>query len=761
MATIYDVARAAGVSIGTVSNYLNGKYVGSVRSRSIKAAIDELHYTPNRVARSLKSRTAEQIMLILPDLNEGVYSEITSAVIHTMQDSGYEVLLELTNDSPHREEKILAKCFSPTVAGVLLCSCNPAATETFRQLQETKPLIFLLHQPDGLEKYCFVGFDNYDIIQRITRFILDEGEDSIGLWTGLETFSDERACVKAFRETLKRSGRSISADNDKIVSLASIREVIFRHATQMFIHGGYPKYILASSKLIADALIEAAYYQNILLNQNICIISLGDGKWSNSDQVSCSLSTIRSVKSLAQEACQYILECINAGGVYEYRSRQIQDEFSTTRLRSSIKQLYNNGVYHKRTLTNSKRLIIISPDCDTGVLSIRQLLPFICENTGLDIDLQLFPVSDIAPLALKQSRTQELLFDMIHLDTPWMQQVVEAGVIRDITKYFEDRPLLTNAMVPGILDALATVQGRIYGAPSLLCSQMLFYRKDFFENPFLQNSFLEHYNRPLKPPTSWFEYNLIAEFFTKSRNPESPCEFGVIMSTKDPEMMLTEVFPRIWFYGGRVFDDFGNVVLYSEETLQGIRSYLSCIQFAQPGHHDNLLPTLPVLFSQGSAAMMIGYDIHACNIMDFGRTRFYDKIGFAPLPGRISTMGGWNYCVNVHSRKLNQCYQFLDSLLSSELSIPYTLLGGGSPRKNIVSKPEVVAMYPWMQDTAENFQQSRPRRVPASVEYVNPPETEVERVIAEAVYKSMKNPHLLKNYLHDADRMLNEMRKHR
>ena len=71
MATIKDVARLAGVSIATVSNYLNNtKQVSKESAQKIQDAVDELHYTLNQNARNLKSRQNTDIGVILPSLND-------------------------------------------------------------------------------------------------------------------------------------------------------------------------------------------------------------------------------------------------------------------------------------------------------------------------------------------------------------------------------------------------------------------------------------------------------------------------------------------------------------------------------------------------------------------------------------------------------------------------------------------------------------------------------------------------------------------
>ena len=83
---------------------------------------------------------------------------------------------------------------------------------------------------------------------------------------------------------------------------------------------------------------------------------------------------------------------------------------------------------------------------------------------------------------------------------------------------------------------------------------------------------------------------------------------------------------------------------------------------------------------------------------------------------------------------------------------------GGSPRKNVVTRPEVTSMYPWMQYTDDTFQKSRKRLVIQSSEYVNPSEIETERILAWVVQKSILEPNRIKDFLREGDRKLNQMR---
>lgn len=155
---------------------------------------------------------------------------------------------------------------------------------------------------------------------------------------------------------------------------------------------------------------------------------------------------------------------------------------------------------------------------------------------------------------------------------------------------------------------------------------------------------------------------------------------------------------------------------------------------------------------------MIAYDIHACNMINFKSSKVFDKIGFAQIPGRKPVMGGWNFCVNANCKFIDACYQFFDALYSPDLAIPYTLLGGGSPRRNIANSPEVAAMYPWMQCSDDFFQRSIPRVAPLRHGFDAPSENAVEKALSEVVYTSIRDPDQLENALRQAQEKLTALR---
>lgn len=121
MATIKDVARLAGVSLGTVSNYLNGRaLVAKPTAERIQRAIDELGYRVDWGARALRMRQTKSVGLIVPDISNPFYSEIARVVAHELWDHGLQTLLCDSTSDEERELAHLHNLASRRVDGVLM-----------------------------------------------------------------------------------------------------------------------------------------------------------------------------------------------------------------------------------------------------------------------------------------------------------------------------------------------------------------------------------------------------------------------------------------------------------------------------------------------------------------------------------------------------------------------------------------------------------------------------------------------------------------
>lgn len=127
MATIYDVAAKAGVSIGTVSRFLNRSgYVGQQSRAKIAAAIDELGYSPNGVARSLMTKRTRMLGFIVSDLTNPFTPEVARGVQDVADESGYCTLIYNTDGDGQREVRALTLLRERQADGLII---TPPETE--------------------------------------------------------------------------------------------------------------------------------------------------------------------------------------------------------------------------------------------------------------------------------------------------------------------------------------------------------------------------------------------------------------------------------------------------------------------------------------------------------------------------------------------------------------------------------------------------------------------------------------------------------
>lgn len=142
--TIYDVARLAGVSTATVSRALNdtGQIAPATRG-SIKAAVAQLGYRPNRIARSLATRSTQTIALLLPDITNPLYGELVRGVQELALEHEYTTLLCTTDGDPEREERYLDLLRAKQVDGALVDGLVTTADRIGRFVRDGFPIVCL------------------------------------------------------------------------------------------------------------------------------------------------------------------------------------------------------------------------------------------------------------------------------------------------------------------------------------------------------------------------------------------------------------------------------------------------------------------------------------------------------------------------------------------------------------------------------------------------------------------------------------------
>lgn len=119
MVTIKDVAQDAGVSVGTVSNVLNGGSVGEERKKRVEESIDKLGYQVNKLARGMRKQRTDNVVVILPNISNPFYSTLLQNLERELVLAGKQTLLCISEGNAEKEMNYLRMARNSKVDGII------------------------------------------------------------------------------------------------------------------------------------------------------------------------------------------------------------------------------------------------------------------------------------------------------------------------------------------------------------------------------------------------------------------------------------------------------------------------------------------------------------------------------------------------------------------------------------------------------------------------------------------------------------------
>lgn len=208
--TIRDVARAAGVSPGTVSRAMHDSpLVKEETRRRIMRAVEELNYVPNVAARRLSLGRSLTVTVVVPFFEHPAVVERLKGAVHALAASEYGMVLRTLTTAAEREEVIQALPRHRETDGLLLLSVDPT-TEELECLRETRvPLVLVGSRRSALRAFHRVTVDDVRGARRAIRYLIGQGHERIGfIGEGESSLSltPSRACYQGYREALEEEG---------------------------------------------------------------------------------------------------------------------------------------------------------------------------------------------------------------------------------------------------------------------------------------------------------------------------------------------------------------------------------------------------------------------------------------------------------------------------------------------------------------------------------------------------------------------------
>ena len=198
MSTISDVAREAGVGVGTVSRVLNGgKSVNEKTRRLVEEAISKLAYTPNSSAKRLRQNKSGVIALMIPVLYHPFFSRFAEAAEQEADSHGYSMLLVASQQHVEKEKRIIERIKRKEVDGAIFVTHYEHRQEDFLGC----PLVSIdRHLGENIP--C-VTSDNYEATKKSIEYLIEKGCKKIG-YIGTKPLVDSEIMLreKVYREVM-------------------------------------------------------------------------------------------------------------------------------------------------------------------------------------------------------------------------------------------------------------------------------------------------------------------------------------------------------------------------------------------------------------------------------------------------------------------------------------------------------------------------------------------------------------------------------
>lgn len=254
-ASIKEVAKLAGVSVATVSHVINQtRFVGEVTRDRVLAAIEELQYSPNILARKFKTGSRDTVGFVVPDIANGYFATVIEEVEDVLQGRGFRLIVSNTREDPARELDSIKMLSSGVADGLVVASTLDDYREIKAALPHNFPVVLidrsLLHASVDV-----IRTDNTTAIVEGTAALFARGHRTIGFMASVKRLSTTAERVRAYRQALEAFG--VAPDDGLISYLESMTDPVEPIARSLIERGATA--IVASNNVLTAKLLAAAH----------------------------------------------------------------------------------------------------------------------------------------------------------------------------------------------------------------------------------------------------------------------------------------------------------------------------------------------------------------------------------------------------------------------------------------------------------------------------------------------------------------------
>ncbi len=269
-----DVARAAEVSVATVSRVLNGyPHVAAQQRERVLAVIEALNYRPNRNAQNLRARKSTLVGVVVPDIANPYFMAMVRGCEDVAQQSGLAVIVASTEENAERERQQLESIVDHGVTHVVLA---PATEEDealdFLAVRGTHCVLVDRDVPGS--PYGAVLNDDLEAVTALVEVLVQAGHRDIGVVAGPQSGFTGRVRLAAARDALIARGLDLPSER-----------VVIEDFMDGFGHAGVlrllqqrqrPTAVLVCNNILMGATLRAARLLHIAIPADLSLVGIAE-----------------------------------------------------------------------------------------------------------------------------------------------------------------------------------------------------------------------------------------------------------------------------------------------------------------------------------------------------------------------------------------------------------------------------------------------------------------------------------------------------
>ncbi|HSJ34725.1 MAG TPA: LacI family DNA-binding transcriptional regulator [Acidimicrobiia bacterium] len=295
VASLRDVARAAGVSVSTASRVLSGSShpVSQGTRASVMAAADELGFQPNRLARALATARTQSVGAVVHDVSDPYYAELVRGLEDVIGAHDHTLLVSSSDRDLDKELSLLGTFVANQVDAIILAASGLVGADYLERVSVVLDrfvdlggvVVVTAEHPYPAPR---VGFQNAEAMRQIIRHLLDLGHTRIGFLEGPPNLVVSGVRLSGYRAALEEVGLSFDPD---LVECGWVSMEGGAAATSALMERARPTAIAAGNDLMAFGALRRLREEGVSVPEKMSVVGFDDIEFAGYATV--PLTTVR------------------------------------------------------------------------------------------------------------------------------------------------------------------------------------------------------------------------------------------------------------------------------------------------------------------------------------------------------------------------------------------------------------------------------------------------------------------------------------